>query len=94
MITYVDYANDCVEGLPLDMECVAVSIAAHGNYFAPDILILEGTDTSVDIASAIVAVYGDDEGYRMMNDEQTIILATECDTVADALACHTDEEVA
>ena len=92
MISYVDYANDCVETLPRDMECVAVSIAAHGDYFAPDILILEGTDTSVDLAAAIVAVYGDDEGYRMMEDECTFIIAAEYDTVAGALACLTDEE--
>ena len=91
MITYVDYANDCVETLPRDMECVVVSIAAHDNYYAPDILILEGTERSVDLAAAIVAVYGDDEAYRMMDDEGTIMSATEYNTVADALAHLTDE---
>ena len=91
MVTYLDYANDCVESLPLDMECVAVSIAAYGNYYAPDILILEGTDTSVDIASAIEVVYGDDEAYRMMDDEQTIMRAVSYDTVADALLAMTGD---
>ena len=93
-IIYVDYANDCVEALPLDMDCVAVSIAAYGNYYAPDILILEGTEMSVDIASAIVAVYGDDEGYQMMDDEQTFMSATAYDTVAAALARLTDDDAA
>ena len=91
MLKYVDYASDCVEELPRDMNCVAVSIAAYGNYFAPDILILEGTERSVDIASAIVAVYGDDKAYKIMDDEQTFMSATEYDTVADALASQGNE---